>query len=100
MGAGYWAKPRGTASDLSHIGAGEGPRRRSRRLGTDDPSRSRREHAVRTVETGKRLTQVVGDLRPHLVYPVFPQPQHLACGTERHVELDGVIQVPADLERQ
>ena len=41
-----------------------------------------------------------GDLRPDLVDPVFPEAQHLAGRAERHVELDRVVEVVADLQRQ
>ena len=38
-----------------------------------------------------------GDLGPDLVDPVFPEAQHLARRAQRHVELDRVVEVVADL---
>src|SRR3954454_6795107 len=79
-------------------------RRASRLFGgsgrADDPGRGGGEDALRSLEIGQRLTQVGGDLRPDLLDAVFPEPEYLARGAERHVEFDRVVEVVADLQRQ
>src|SRR5215213_10142037 len=66
----------------------------------DDPGRRRRKDSVGAGQVGERLAQIVRDLRPDIVDPVFPESQDLAGREQRHVEVDRVIEVVADLQRQ
>src|SRR5258705_8612363 len=72
-----------------------------RSLGGDDPGGGRGEHSVgREIELGESLAEVGRDLGADLVDSAFPEAKHLARRAQRHVELDRVVEVPADLERQ